>query len=158
MLTKVVSNQNVSQKEYQIVRKQRMETMRIWIIDASRITRKILEVTLKRVGHQVSTYADPVEAIRHLHSLADGLPDIACVAARLPKMAGYKVIHGLHKHPRYRHIALIGLLTEEDGYLGQLKMRIAGARRLLVKPLYTEEVLAALSAVSPAPQHETIEN
>jgi DNA-binding response OmpR family regulator len=62
-------------------------------------------------------------------------------------MDGYKVIHGLHQSARYGDIVLIGLLTQDDGYLGRLKIRLAGAKQYLVKPLRTEEVLSVLSAL-----------
>jgi DNA-binding response OmpR family regulator len=124
-----------------------MEAMRIWVIDASRITRKILEVSLGRAGYEVCTFADPVEAVQHLRTLSDALPDVAYIAARLPRMDGYKLIHHLHKSPRYDHMALVGLLTQDDGHLGRLKIRLAGAKQYLVKPLRTEEVLAMLSAL-----------
>jgi CheY-like chemotaxis protein len=92
--------------------------MRVWVIDASRITRKILEVSLGRADYGVRTFADPLEALQALHTPPDNLPDAAFIAAKLPRMDGYKVIHGLRKSPRYDHILLIGLLTEDDGLLG----------------------------------------
>jgi DNA-binding response OmpR family regulator len=118
--------------------------MRVWVIDPSRLTRKILEVSLGRAGYEVRTFADPVEALQVLHTLTDGLPDAACIATRLPRMDGYKVIHGLHQSAKYGGIVLIGLLTQDDGCLGRLKIRLAGAKQYLVKPLRTDEVLSVL--------------
>jgi DNA-binding response OmpR family regulator len=122
--------------------------MRIWVIDASRITRKILEVSLGRADYEVRTFADPLEALQALRTLAGGLPDVACIAARLSRIDGYKLVHHLHKSPSYTGVDLIGLLTEGDGMLGRLKIRLAGAKQYLVKPLRTEEVLAMLAALS----------
>jgi CheY-like chemotaxis protein len=125
--------------------KKEKEAMRVWVIDPSRLTRKILEVSLGRAGYEVSTFAEPVEALQALHASPGSLPNVAYIAVRLPRISGYKVIQSLHHSPRYDHILLIGLLTEDDGYLGRLKIRLAGARQYLVKPLRTEEVLSMLS-------------
>jgi DNA-binding response OmpR family regulator len=122
--------------------------MRIWVIDASHITRKILEVSLGRAGYEVRTFADPVQALQVLQTPADQPPDVAYIAARLPRITGYKVVQFLHKRSRYEHMVLIGLLTEDDGMLGRLKIRLAGAKRYLVKPLRTQEVLDMLSELS----------
>ena len=124
------------------------KAMRIWVIDTSRITRKILEVSLGRAGYEVRTFAEPLEALQVLHTLADVLPDVVCVAARLPRIDGYEVMQYIRKRSRYDRIVLIGLLTRDDGYLGRVKIRLAGARQYLVKPLRTDEVLAVFSELS----------
>src|SRR5712691_2129215 len=128
--------------------------MRIWVIDASHITRKILEVSLGRAGYEVRTFADPVQALQALQTPADHPPDVAYIAARLPRITGYKVVQFLRKRSRYDHIVLIGLLTEDDGMLGRLKIRLAGAKQYLVKPLRTQEVLSMLSELSKDQQSQ----
>ncbi len=42
--------------------------LRIIVLDASKTSRKILEVILQREGHQVACFDDPLEALRALRA------------------------------------------------------------------------------------------
>ena len=107
--------------------------LRIIVLDTSLTTRKILEVILHREGHKVACFDEPFEALRALSR--EGPADLLLLALDLPKMDGFEVLKYLRGEPRFQSVATIALLGERDGVLVRLKARLAGAWRVVTKPL-----------------------
>jgi CheY-like chemotaxis protein len=95
--------------------------LRVMVLDTSPTTRKILEVILRREGHQVACFDDPVEALRFLSR--HGPADLLFLGMDLPKMDG-----------------------ERDGILERLKARLAGAQLVVIKPLVRRQIVALVAA------------
>jgi len=118
--------------------------LRIIVLDTSPTTRKILEVILHREGHQVACFADPLEALRALTRQC--LADLLFLSLDLPKMDGFEVLKYLRGEPRFQSVAAIALLGERDGVLVRLKARLAGAWRMVTKPLVRQQIVDLVSA------------
>ena len=118
--------------------------LRIMVLDASPTSRKILEVILRREGHQVASFDDSLEALRFLSR--HGPADLLFLGLDLPKMDGFDVLKYLRGEPRFRSMACVALLHEHDGVLVRLKARLAGARQVVTKPLERELIVALVSA------------
>jgi twitching motility two-component system response regulator PilG len=97
--------------------------LRIIVLDTSPTTRKILEVILRREGHQVVCFDDPVEALRLLSR--HGPADLLFLGMDLPKMDGFDVLKYLRGEPRFHSLVPIVLLSEHDG-------RVSGIELLLL--------------------------
>src|SRR5437879_3363797 len=74
--------------------------LRIMVLDASGTSRKILEVILRREGHQVACFDDSLAALRFL--CRQGPADLLFLGLDLPKMDGFKVLKCLRSQPRFR--------------------------------------------------------
>jgi CheY-like chemotaxis protein len=117
--------------------------LRIIVLDTSPTTRKILEVILHREGHQVACFDEPFEALRALSR--EGPADLLFLALDLPKMDGFEVLKYLRDEPRFHSVATIALPGERDGILVRLKARLAGAQRVVTKPLVRQQIVDLVS-------------
>jgi CheY-like chemotaxis protein len=117
--------------------------LRIMVLDASQTSRKILEVILQREGHQVACFDDSLEALRFLSR--HGPADLLFLGLDLPKMDGFDVLKYLRGKPRFRSMASVALLNEQDGVLVRLKARLAGAQQVVTKPLVPQRIVGLVS-------------
>ena len=118
--------------------------LRVMVLDPSPTTRKILEVILRREGHQVVCFDDPVEALRFLSR--HGPADLLFLGMDLSKMDGFDVLKYLRGQPRFHTMIPIVLLREQDGILERIKARLAGAQLVMIKPLVRQQIVALVSA------------
>jgi CheY-like chemotaxis protein len=117
--------------------------LRIIVLDASPTTRKILEVILQREGHLVTSFDDPLEALRVLSR--QGPADLLLLSLDLPTMDGFDVLKYLRGEPRFHSMGTIALLGERDGILARLKARLAGAQQVVTKPLVRQQIVDLVS-------------
>ena len=118
--------------------------LRVMVLDTSPTTRKILEVILRREGHRVVCFDDPVEALRFLSR--HGPADLLFLGMDLPRMDGFDVLKSLRGEPRFHPMVPIALLSEHDGILVRVKARLAGAQQIVMKPLVRQQIVALVSA------------
>ena len=93
--------------------------LRIIVLDASTTSRKILEVILRRDGHQVVSFEDPMDMLRFL--LWSGPADLLFLTLDLPRIDGLEVLKYLKGHPRFHAMIPIALLSKSDGVLERIK-------------------------------------
>jgi CheY-like chemotaxis protein len=118
--------------------------LRIFVLDTSPTTRKILEVILHREGHLVACFDDPLEALRALSRY--GPADLLFLSLDLPTMDAFDVLKYLRGEPRFQSVGTIALLDERDGVLVRLKARLAGAQGVVTKPLVRQQIVDLVSA------------
>jgi len=117
--------------------------LRVIVLDISPTSRKILEVILRREGHQVVCFDDPLEALRFLSR--HGPADLLFLGIDLPKMDGFNVLKYLKGEARFHSMVSIALLSEQDGVLSRVKARLAGAQQVMLKPLVRQRIAALVS-------------
>jgi twitching motility two-component system response regulator PilG len=117
--------------------------LKVIVLDASPTTRKILEVILRREGHQVVCFDDPLEALRFLSR--HGPADLLFLGIDLPKMDGFNVLKYLKGEARFHSMVSIAILSEQDGVLSRVKARLAGAQQVMLKPLVQQRIVAMVS-------------
>ena len=117
--------------------------LRVLVLDSSPTSRKILEVIVRREGHQVACFGDAREALRFLSR--HGPADLLFLGLELPKMDGFDVLQYLGGEPRFHSMGTIALLDEHDGMLRRLKARLAGAQQVMKKPLVRQRIVALVS-------------
>ena len=117
--------------------------LRIIVLDSSPTTRKILEVIFQRERHKVACFDDPLEALRALSRY--GPADLLLLGLDLPTMDGFDVLKYLRGEPRFHSMGTIALLSERDGVLVRLKARLAGAQRVVTKPLVRKQIVDLVS-------------
>ena len=117
--------------------------LRVIVLDISPTSRKILEVILRREGHQVVCFDDPLEALRFLSR--HGPADLLFLGIDLPKMDGFNVLKYLKGEARFHSMVSIALLSEQDGILSGVKARLAGAQQVMLKPLVRQRIVTLVS-------------
>lgn len=81
-------------------------SMKILLIDDSRLIRTTNERTLLKAGHQVTVACDGEEGLRLAHQVR---PDLIVLDMLLPKISGVDVLRALRKDPATASIPLMVL-------------------------------------------------
>jgi CheY-like chemotaxis protein len=115
---------------------------RILVIDDDVQLQRLLQMTLKLLGHEVTQAFDGAEGVRLCQASP---PDVVLTDILMPKQDGLQTIRELHRAcPEVRIIAMSGgspLLADLDAL--PIAARF-GARRVLYKPFSQKELSAAL--------------
>jgi CheY-like chemotaxis protein len=117
--------------------------LKVIVLDVSMTSRKILEVIISREGHLVACFSDPLEALRFL--CQHGPADLLFLGMELPKMDGFGVLKYLRGEPRFRSMVPIALLSSRNGILYSVRARLAGAQRVVQKPLVRMQIVSLVS-------------
>jgi len=136
----------------------------ILIIDDSLTIRKIFEVSLRREGYEVKTFADAVALFEWLRTPEARIPDLMFVDVGLPRMDGYTLIQRLRARSAFAQTIFV-MISARRGVLDRLKGRLVGARLYLTKPIRTQEMRGVvqeylglpLSKVGNMPQGPDVE-
>ncbi len=115
----------------------------VMVIDDSPTIRKIVEVTFGREGCQVAAFADGVAALRWLREARGPAPALCLLDITLPHMDGFEVARRFRQRPELASMRIV-MLSRHAGMLDRLKARLAGADAYLIKPVYTDALLALL--------------
>ena len=119
--------------------------LRIMVLDTSPTSRTILAVILRREGHRVVCFDDPLEALRFLSG--HGPADLLFLGLDLPGMDGLSVLKYVKREPSLRATVPIALLAGDDGALPRILARLAGAKHVVTKPLVRRQIVALVSEV-----------
>ena len=120
--------------------------LRVLVLDTSKTSCKILEVILRREGHRVVCFDDPLEALRFLSQ--HGPADLLFLGVDLPRIDGFEVLKYLRGAARFQSMVPVVLLSEHDGVLCRVKARLAGAQKIVIKPLVRRQIVALVSEYS----------
>jgi twitching motility two-component system response regulator PilG len=115
----------------------------ILIIDDSPTIQRIVEMTLRREGHEIRPFGDGVEAMRWFARPEARVPDLMLVDLGLPKIDGYDVIQKFKAKPCFADTVCI-ILSRRDGIVDKLKGKIVGATAYITKPFTTQELVTTI--------------
>ena len=114
--------------------------MRILIADDEAVSRRLLEATLVRLGHEVIVARDGMEARRAL--LAEGAPRLAILDWMMPGADGLDVCRAVRRNAaRYTYVIL---LTMRSGHQDMVTALGAEADDFLTKPFDSVELQARI--------------
>ncbi len=102
----------------------------ILAVDDSLTVRKIVSITLERLGYRVLTAADGMQALARLN---EEVPNLVLLDITMPRMDGYQVCKVIKQNPFTRRIPVI-MLSGKDGFFDKVKGRLAGATDYITKP------------------------
>ncbi|ABW32409.1 response regulator transcription factor RpaB [Acaryochloris marina] len=125
----------------------------ILVVDDEASIRRVLSTRLSKIGYQVYTAADGVEALDVFY---DQRPDLIILDVMMPKLDGYGVCQAVRKASRVPIIMLTALSDVVDRITG-LEM---GADDYVVKPFSLKElesrvrsILRRMETTKPLPFH-----
>lgn len=106
-------------------------------VDDSPTVRKLVSMTLERVGYEVVTAADGVAA---LNLLADRRPVLILSDINMPRICGYKLCKLLKKHERTREIPVV-MLSGKNGVFDRVRGQMVGCTDYINKPFASHDLI-----------------
>ncbi len=118
----------------------KLQNVKVMIIDDSNTVRKSAEIFLKSSGCEVFLAEDGFEA---MSKIVDNEPNIIFIDIVMPRLDGYQACMLIKKNPIYQSIPVI-MLSSKDGIFDKAKGRIAGSDDYLTKPFTAEGLLSII--------------
>ncbi len=118
----------------------KLQNVKVMIIDDSNTVRKSAEIFLKPSGCEVFLAEDGFEA---MSKIVDNQPNIIFIDIVMPRLDGYQACMLIKKNPIYQSIPVI-MLSSKDGIFDKAKGRIAGSDDYLTKPFTAEGLLSII--------------
>ena len=120
---------------------EKLQNLKVMIIDDSKTIRRTAETLLQREGCQVVSAVDGFDA---LSKIVDSNPDIIFVDIMMPRLDGYQTCALIKNNPNYQNVPVI-MLSSKDGLFDQAKGKIVGSEQYLTKPFSKEELFEAIN-------------
>jgi CheY-like chemotaxis protein len=118
---------------------------KVLVIDDAPGVRDLLQVHLGNAGYEVAVAED---AIAGGHMVLKSPPDLIIVDAKMPYMSGYEFVAALLADDKTRHIPVVFLSGDPEGYE---KVQTLPAAACLKKPVTSERLLQVVALyASPA--------
>ena len=118
----------------------RLEGVRVMVIDDSKTIRRTAETLLAKAGCDVTTATDGFDA---LAKIADTQPAIIFVDIMMPILDGYQTCALIKNNKAFKKTPVI-MLSSKDGLFDRAKGRIVGSDQYLTKPFSKDELLSAI--------------
>lgn len=116
----------------------RKEPQFVMIVDDSPTIRKLVSMTLSRVGYQMIEAGDGHEALERMQT--EGIPDLILLDIGMPGMDGFALCKILRNDPQTAKIPIV-ILTGKDGLFNKIRGKMAGSNLYLTKPFQPEELV-----------------
>ena len=120
---------------------EKLQNLKVMIIDDSKTIRRTAETLLQREGCQVVSAVDGFDA---LSKIVDTNPDIIFVDIMMPRLDGYQTCALIKNNQNYHNVPVI-MLSSKDGLFDQAKGKIVGSEQYLTKPFSKEELFEAIN-------------
>jgi CheY-like chemotaxis protein len=114
---------------------------RILLVDDSRVTRELVKVYLIAKDVQLVEAADGAEALAMVRVSP---PDLVLADMRMPRLDGCGLCEALRDDPRTSRVPVVILTSSGDAETAR-KLRAAGAREVLKKPIQPAPLIEAVN-------------
>ncbi len=98
---------------------------------------ELLNINLRRAGHEVVTAADGLTAVKQAQEV---IPDLMILDLMLPELHGFYVCEAIRRHPTTRHIPII-MLTAWASESSRVLGLEFGADDYVTKPFSPRELV-----------------
>ncbi len=130
-----------------------LEDKKAFIVDDHEINRNILIHQLENWGCRTKSFSDPRKALIYLKKSKEDY-DFIILDMQMPGLDGEMLGREINKLPAYRNVPLIMLTSISTR--GQLKrLKEAGFRGFLTKPVKLRQLRSCIKQVLPSPQSAT---
>jgi chemosensory pili system protein ChpA (sensor histidine kinase/response regulator) len=120
----------------------------VMIVDDSLTVRKITTRLLTRVGYEVVTAKDGVDA---LEKLADFMPDVMLLDVEMPRMDGFELTKQLRRDNKTKNLPVI-MITSRTAEKHRNYALELGVNEYMGKPYQENELLENIARFAPLPE------
>jgi CheY-like chemotaxis protein len=114
-----------------------MPKQSLLLVDADVCSARILEVSLKREGYNVTAVTDGIEA---LEQMATSAPDLVLTDTHLPRLDGYALVRQLKDNVAWADVPVV-FLSRERSVEDKVRGLELGVEDYLTKPIFVRELL-----------------
>jgi DNA-binding response OmpR family regulator len=118
-----------------------MAKPQILLVDADPRTVRVLEVSLKNQGFNVTTASDGADAFE---KLAFAVPDLILSDTRLPRMDGFELVRRLKEREELSSIPVV-FLTSDKSLDDKVRGLALGVEDYLTKPIFVRELITRVN-------------
>lgn len=119
---------------------------RVLVVDDSPSVRRMVAMTLRGAGYEVTECSDGQEA---LEALPTARPQVVITDQNMPRLDGLGFIRAFRSRPEGRGVPVIFLSTDSEGALKE-QARAAGAIGWMTKPFDQQKLLSVMAKVAGA--------
>jgi DNA-binding response OmpR family regulator len=124
------------------------------IVDSDPKSLRVLEVSLKKAGFNVTRAVNGVDAIEKIQTV---VPDLVISDTAMPEMDGFQLNQKLKQNPEWSDIPVI-FLTAQKSVEDKIRGLEAGVDDYLTKPIFIREILARVGLLLQRRQREKLEH
>lgn len=129
-----------------------MAKEQLLLVDADARSLRVLEVSLRKAGYNVTVANDGEEALRHVESSP---PDLVLSDTKLPKLDGYAFVRRLKERPEWARIPVV-FLTSQRSVEDKIRGLELGVEDYLTKPIFVRELLARVQLLLARREKDTM--
>lgn len=130
-----------------------MAKQHLLLVDGDAKSLRVMEVSLKKAGFQVTTAIHGKDA---LEKVQISPPDLVLSDTRMPEMDGFELCRVLKSDERFRHIPFV-FLTNQKSVEFKVKGLELGGDDYLTKPIYIKEIVTRVKMILQKVEKERIE-
>ena len=130
-----------------------MAKQHLLLVDGDAKSLRVMEVSLKKAGFQVTTAIHGKDA---LEKVQISPPDLVLSETRMSEMDGFELCKVLKSDDRFRAIPFV-FLTSQKAVESKVKGLETGAEDYLTKPIYIKEVVTRVRMILQKVEKERIE-
>jgi DNA-binding response OmpR family regulator len=116
---------------------------KILLVDADLRSLRVLEVSLRKAGYNVTSAQDGATALEMIESQA---PDLVISDTKLPKLDGYAFVRKLKENPEWAGVPVV-FLASQRSVEDKIRGLELGVEDYLTKPIFVRELLARVTVV-----------
>jgi DNA-binding response OmpR family regulator len=125
---------------------------KILLVDSDPRSLRVLEVSLRKAGYNVTCAHDGAEA---LEIAPDQAPDLVISETKLPKVDGYTLVRKLKERAESATVPII-FLANQRSVEDKIRGLELGVEDYLTKPIFVRELLARVNVVLARRTHEAL--
>jgi len=125
---------------------------KLLLVDADPRSVRVLEVSLKKAGYNVTTAKDGLDALAKVEVSS---PDLVLSDTRLPNLDGYALVRRLKERPEWANIPVV-FLTSQKSVEDKIRGLELGVEDYLTKPIFVRELLARVNLLLARRTQENI--
>ncbi len=120
-----------------------MAKQHLLLVDGDAKSLRVMEVSLKKAGFQVTTAIHGKDA---LEKVQISPPDLVLADTRMPELDGFELCRILKSDERFRHIPYV-FLTNQKSVEFKIKGLELGGDDYLTKPIYIKEIVTRVKMI-----------
>lgn len=118
-----------------------MAKKQLLLVDADPRSVRVLEVSLKKAGYNVTTASDGADALAKIEF---STPDLILSDTRLPRLDGYELVRRLKDNGEFGSIPVV-FLTSQKSIEDKIRGLELGVEDYLTKPIFVRELIARVN-------------